>query len=333
MSESLFQLHRENLADVPRNLPLIILTRPVADVGQIVEGLQTFMFNEAIEETLVSFKADLLLDYRAHRPEMGFERDHFTSYQPEELTLSLGSDSLGNQFLLLAGFEPDYRWERFADSVLLLIAELQVSVTFWGQAFPMPVPHTRPIAKTISGTREDVIAELTDWQPSSRIAASITQMLEYRLTLLGEDVVGCTLFLPNYLATNYYPTGMLAAISVISRVTGLVFSTERVIEEEARFAHQLANQLQENEEFIELVAALEARYDKFKARESRTADLLGSLDDMPSAEELGHEFEQFLAQGGTLKNHYRADRASGLDGINPGAKDDRTDGDDREERD
>ncbi|MDO4242078.1 MAG: PAC2 family protein, partial [Microbacteriaceae bacterium] len=200
MTESLFELEISNLEQVPKGLPLVVLLRSMTDIGHTVTGLDDHLWDTCDPLTIARFKADLLLDYRARRPEMMFQRDKLVSCEPEELVLALCTDSLGAQFLLLSGFEPDYRWERFIDCVLMLLDELEVSVTTWVHGLPMPVPHTRPISKTLSGTRETLIDEESDWQPTTRIAGSISHVLEYRLTQLGEDVVGCALLIPHYLA-------------------------------------------------------------------------------------------------------------------------------------
>src|SRR5690606_32846349 len=130
----------------------------------------------------------MLLDYRARRPMITFAEDHLTDFSPEELVLSLAKDELGTPFLLLSGYEPDFRWELFVDTVLLLVHEFEVTTTAWSHALPMPVPHTRPIAATVSGSREDLIDARSVWRPTTRLPASASHVIEYRLHSLGEEV-------------------------------------------------------------------------------------------------------------------------------------------------
>ncbi len=259
------------------------MMRGATDVGQIVSGLEAHLLEVAEPVEIVSFNADLLLDYRARRPDVVFEKDRLVNYLPETLGLYLCRDSIGSEFLLLAGFEPDYRWERFVDAVILLCEELEVSVVTWVSALPMPVPHTRPIPMTLSGTREDFIREFSDWQPVTRLTASIGHLIEYRLTQLKKDVVGCALLLPHYLAVT------------ISRVTGLIISSELIIERDAQFKEQLAEQIAENPEHAEMVRSLETRYDRFKEQAKEDRSDLTVFDDLPTADELGREAEIFLA--------------------------------------
>ena len=107
----------------------------------------------------------MLLDYRARRPIILFEDDHLADYRPPRLSLDLARDEIGQQFLMLTGYEPDFQWERFGAAVLGLIDALEVSSTTWINSIPMPVPHTRPIGMTVSGNRADLIEAHVDLAP------------------------------------------------------------------------------------------------------------------------------------------------------------------------
>lgn len=298
MPVSLFSLEVEDLGkEVPRGLPLIITMLGASDSGGVVAGLDRYIWDNCDPRVVLRFKPDLLLDYRSRRPLMKFEGNRFTAYEPDELVLALATDELGGQFLVLSGFEPDYRWERFTEVVLLLIRELAVSVTSWVQALPMPVPHTRPLVKTISGTKPELIEELSDWNPDTRLSASIVHLLEFQLTNLNKPVVGCTLSLPHYLSSTEYPDGLLAAISVLSSITGLIFATEELLERSQRFNQQVDRQVAENDEHREMVISLEQRFDalQHEKENSGLSPILGDGESIPSADEIADEFEQYLA--------------------------------------
>ena len=59
-------------------------------------------------------------------PIVAFDQDHLTDYQPPRLELSLMRDALGQPFLLLAGYEPDFAWDAFAETVLRFSTVLDV---------------------------------------------------------------------------------------------------------------------------------------------------------------------------------------------------------------
>src|SRR6187431_3271072 len=129
-------------ADVPSGLPLVAGLTGFADAGAAVTQFSTYLLDTLEHEVVAAFDVDSLLDYRARRPTIYFAQDHLSDYRPSTLNLYLAKDEIGQPFLLLTGFEPDFQWERFTAAVLDLIERFGVSTTNWVHAIPMPVPHT-----------------------------------------------------------------------------------------------------------------------------------------------------------------------------------------------
>ncbi|HXR43487.1 MAG TPA: PAC2 family protein, partial [Pseudolysinimonas sp.] len=156
---------------VPRGLHLVAGLTGFSDAGNAVSQLSDYLLSTLDVREIVSFDTDALLDYRARRPIMTFEHDHLSEYKPSKLSLYLAKDELGQPFLLLTGFEPDFQWERFTAAVIQLIQQYQVADTTWVHAIPMPTPHTRPIGVTVSGNRTDLIDALSIWKPRTQLPA------------------------------------------------------------------------------------------------------------------------------------------------------------------
>ncbi len=297
MNDSIFSAeYAERRALVPKGLPLIVTLSGISDPGGVVSQLDTFLWDRSEPEEILRFNTDLLLDYRARRPLITFDEDHFVDYSPEELSLSLCHDQLGRPFLLLSGFEPDFRWEQFIDTVLGLVAEFEVSTTVWSHAVPMPVPHTRPLRATVSGTRDDLIEERSVWKPTTKLPASVTHLLEYRLHSLGEEVVGFAILVPHYLAGNEYPDALLFALESVMAATGLIFTTDELREQTREFRAQVDRQVSDNEESGEMLRGLEARYDAYMDDQNTKSPLVAEDGSIPTAEQLASELEKFLAQ-------------------------------------
>src|SRR5829696_1702994 len=170
---------------VPAGLPLVIALTGFTDAGNAVSGLVDYFRDDLEPSPLAIFSNDVLLDYRARRPLVSFEQDHLTDYRPPRLELSLTHDALGQPFVLLAGYEPDFAWDAFAESVLLFADELAVSSVTWVHAIPMPVPHTRPIGTTVSGTRSELTEAHSVWQPNTQVPSTVGHLLEYRFAEAG----------------------------------------------------------------------------------------------------------------------------------------------------
>lgn len=295
MTDSLFStVYNERRAAVAKGLPLVVALTGSTDAGNAVAQLEQFLWERCAPEEILKFDTDQFLDYRSRRPLITFDKDHFRDYSPAELILSLARDELGAPFLLLSGFEPDFKWEAFVDAVLLLVHEFEVSVTTWMQAIPMPVPHTRRLVATVSGSRDDI--EGAGWKPTTRLPASVVHLLEYRLHCLGEEVVGFSQLVPHYLANNEYPALLVASLENIMAVTGLLFSTDDARQRAQDFSEQVDRQIAESEDSREMIQNLEERFDSFSEAQGEEPNLTPDESEIPSADQLASELEKFLQE-------------------------------------
>ncbi|MDQ1122181.1 proteasome assembly chaperone family protein [Microbacterium trichothecenolyticum] len=279
---------------VPSGLPLVMALTGFTDAGGAVSRLVEYFRNDLEPHALFVFDNDALLDYRARRPLITFDEDHLTDYRPARLELSLAHDSLGHPFLLLAGYEPDFLWEAFAETVLELSAALQVSSITWVHAIPMPVPHTRPIGTTVSGTRRDLAEAHSVWRPHTQVPSTAGHLLEYRFAEAGAKVAGFALLVPHYLGDTEYPAAALAGLDSLTVATGLVFSGEVLREENREFLGKVSEQVEGSEELTRMLEGLEERYDAYMAGSTQATPIIHT-GDLPSADELAAELERFLA--------------------------------------
>ena len=153
-----------------------------SDAGHAIKIAATHLKDSLDTELVASFAIDELLDYRSRRPLMTFKTDHFTHYDDPELNLYALHDSVGTPFLLLAGLEPDLRWERFITAVRLLAERLGVRQVIGLGTIPMAVPHTRPVTMTAHSTDKELIADHQPWVGEVQVPASVSNLLEYRMT-------------------------------------------------------------------------------------------------------------------------------------------------------
>lgn len=285
---------------VPHGLPLVILLTGFTDAGSAVSGLIDHLQETAKPQPIVIFDNDALLDYRARRPVIVFEQDHLTEFRPSRLELSLAHDALGQPFLLLAGFEPDFAWNTFAKTVLELAAEFGVTGVSWVHAIAMPVPHTRPIGTTVSGNRKELVASHSVWRPRTQVPSTVGHLLEFRFAERGDRVVGFVLLIPHYLAETENPDAVIAAAERLMSATGLVLMLDEVQENRDDYLTRVNDQVSGNDELQQMVHTLEQRYDAYMAgRDLGDTDAFdeGGFNerDIPSADELAAELERYLA--------------------------------------
>jgi hypothetical protein len=126
------------------------------------------------------------------------------------------------------------------------------------------------------------------------IPGSVSALLELRLGAAGVDALGVAAHVPHYLAQATYPAASLTLLEHLERLTGLHLPTEQMREAAEANRTEIDEQIGQSAENAAVVAALEQQYDTFTAAREGT-DLLGSGGEVPSAEEIGAEFERFLA--------------------------------------
>lgn len=279
---------------VPAGLPMVIVLTGFTDAGGAVSRMTDLFRDDLDPAPIVVFSADVLLDYRARRPSITFDGDHLLDYRPPRLELSLAHDALGQPFVLLSGYEPDFAWDAFSETVVGLAEGLQVSTITWVHAIPMPVPHTRPIGTTVSGTRSELTQAHSVWKPHTQVPATMGHLLELRLAEAGREVAGFVLLVPHYLADTEYPAAALAGLDSVSVATGLVFDADEIRDENKEYLAKVDDQVEGNAELTAMLHTLEERYDSYMAG-STLAQPIIHTGDLPSADELAAELERFLA--------------------------------------
>ena len=245
-------------------------------------------------EVIARFDVDSLVDYRAHRPRMTFSGDRYESFTAPEILVYAVEDDAGEPFLLLHGSEPDFAWERFVAAVELLVDRLGVTSVVAMQAIPMPVPHTRPVTVTAHATRRQLIDTYPVYWGEMRIPGSVPALLELRLGEAGIDALGVGAHVPHYLAQATYPAASMTLLEHLEKLTGLHLPVEGLREAAEANRTEIDEQIAASPENTAVVAALEQQFDHFQAAREDNG-LLGEAGQVPSAEELGAEFERFLA--------------------------------------
>ena len=265
-----------------------------SDAGHAIRLAAKYLRETLSTELVASFAIDELLDYRSRRPLMTFKTDHFTQYEDPELSMYALHDSVGTPFLLLAGMEPDLKWERFITAVRLLAERLGVRRTIGLGTIPMAVPHTRPITMTAHANKRELIADHTPWIGEVQVPGSASNLLEFRLAQHGHDVVGFTVHVPHYLAQTDYPAAAEALLAEVAKSGSLQIPLEPLTDAAAEVQAKVDEQVNASPEVAQVVTALERQYDAFVAAQENRSLL--SQEDLPSGDELGAEFERFLAQ-------------------------------------
>ncbi|WP_084129960.1 PAC2 family protein [Demequina sp. NBRC 110055] len=244
-------------------------------------------------QRVATFDIDQLLDYRSRRPEMTFSVNQWTAYDEPHLALDLVRDTEGTAFLLLHGFEPDIRWEQYIATVKEIVTRTGVGLTLGTYGIPMAAPHTRPLTATVHGTPQDLLPDSASFFGTVNVPASAQNLMEYRFAQWDLPAINIAVHVPHYLSQSSYPQAAERAIESIEDISGLLIDTTGLDEDAERAEEEIARQTAESDEVQALVAGLERQYDAYMEQRDEGLDIQGPL---PSADELGAEFEKFLQQ-------------------------------------
>lgn len=274
---------------------LVHALRGYVDAGSTGQLVIDHLREEFEPTRLVTFDADQLIDYRSKRSAMTFDADRWADYAEPVLAVDHMTDAEGTGFLVLHGPEPDLQWERFVAAVVQLVDRFRVSLTVTAHGIPMGVPHTRPLSTTTHATRTELLGEARSWFGRVEVPASAAALLEFRLGERGHDALGYAVHVPHYLAQSPYPPAAASAIEHVQRATGLDMRAEALAPAVEETAAEVTRQVEESDEVAAVVHALEEQYDAFSRSVGRS-NLLAEDAPLPTADEIGDEFERFLAE-------------------------------------
>lgn len=275
-------------------MALLVHLEGFMDAGAAGRLLTEHLLDTFEHTTVARFNTDRLLDYRSRRPLMTFDGGKWETYDVPELSVFKVTDAEGKPFLLLTGPEPDHEWEAFAAAAQTVAERLGAGpmITYFG--VPMGIPHTRPLGVITHATRPGLVTSKVALPAKLQVPASASSLMEYRFGEAGRDAIGLVVQVPHYLSQAAYPTAALTLIDALTEVTGLDLPALELREAADRTNVLIDRQVAESSEVAELVQGLESQYDAAVAHDGE--NLLAEGEEMPTADELAAQFEQFLAE-------------------------------------
>ena len=293
--EELFTVHRDVTFD---DRPILVYAfSGFVDAGGGVRLAAEHLLASCQHQLVASFDVDELLDYRARRPKMTYVVDHFASVEVQQIVLHEVTDAVGQSFLLLTGPEPDYQWMRFMAAVDVLVAMFDVRLAIGLSAIPWPIPHTRPLGITVHGSEPGLVAGHVSVIGEIEVPGHVGAMLELHLGQQGIPSMGVTAQVPHYLVQFEFPRAATTLLAGVSAAPGLALPVADLEPAARRADAEVAQQLEGNDEFATVVAALEQQYDQMAAITSGATGGLGDMAEggVPTGDEIAAQVELFLS--------------------------------------
>lgn len=279
-------------------LPLIVALNGYADAGHAIAHSAKHLLEALRHSTVATFNVDELVDYRSRRPAVTLSDDKISSMQELELKLYALEDAQGQQFLLLAGPEPDLKWDAFSEAIVDLAHRFSASKVVSLYAAPMAVPHTRPSLVSAHSADPALVRKFHSWQARIMVPGSASLQAEYKLSQLGFTTIGLTTHVPNYIGNHEYPPATHALLSAFSDISGRQIPLKALEADMERITAKLTQEVEESHEVAAIVEAMEKQYDSEVERlaKMRNNNLLAPGESIPTSDEIGAEFEAFLAK-------------------------------------
>lgn len=294
---------------------LVVAMHGYADAGLSVESSADHLKAALESRPLATFNSDELIDYRSRRPAVTIDIDQPVEIESLDLDIRVLKDTEGKPFLLLSGPEPDLRWESFTKAVAELVTRFDVKNTICLYAAPMPVPHTRPLVVTAHGNSAELVSRMVRMESKMIVPGSASLFIEKELAQLGRNVAGYTAHVPHYLSSSPYPHATHQLLDAVSEAAGLNLPLKSLEHDIERVNIQLEEQVNDSEEIVQVVHSLEDQYDAYmeRYRNEHPQAIMPGEQHVPSGEELGAEFQRFLADIDTADDFLENDSEDGKD--------------------
>lgn len=277
-------------------LPGVALDTPVLVLGMegwIDAGLgagtaMAHLLAGSPTEVVATFDPDRFLDYRDRRPVVRIADGLSEGVTWPTIELRAGRDKAGHHFLALVGPEPDMAWHAFVASVVELGADLGVRLVVALGAFPLSVPHTRPVRLAATATSRELAEQVGVVKGAHTVPAGIHAALQDGFGAAGIPAAGLWARVPHYAAGMPYPAASAALIDGLASLAGLELDASDLHAAAAVASAGIDELIARSAEHREMVRQLEDAVD------AEQAPPPFDPSDIPSGDEIGAELERFL---------------------------------------
>lgn len=292
--ESLYEIHADGAE--PGRPVLVHALSGFLDAGAARQLAVAHLLATHEHTTVATFDIDALYDYRARRPRLVFDTDHYASIDYPELLLTEFRDLRGTPFLVLHGPEPDFGWRAFTAAVVGLVERFGVRRVIGMNAIPWPAPHTRPVGVTAHANDPALVAGRPTFVGAIEVPGHLAGGLELALGAAGHEAMGFAVHVPHYLTQVEFPRAALTLLTEVAAAGDLALDLAALVEQARESDQDIDAQVATNPENVQAVRALEEQYDAV-VRGAEAALPLADLapdEPLPSGDEIAAQLEAFL---------------------------------------
>jgi len=227
-------------------------------------------------------------DFQATRPTIVLSEGRPRSIEwPQNELIAVRVPGAERDLVLFDGTEPNLRWRTFSEAVATAADALGVEMVITLGALVAEVSHTLPVPITGLASDEQLIEELDLQRSNYEGPTGIVGVVHDCCNQIGMTSASLWAAVPHYVAAVPNPKAALALLRRLEGLTGIAVDATELEEETASYEEQIGRAVAANPEIAELVERIEAEQ----------AEQLGEDGgDLPSADTIAREFQQFLQQ-------------------------------------
>jgi proteasome assembly chaperone (PAC2) family protein len=249
--------------------------------------------NDLEGELIARIDPEDFFDFQSTRPTITMDEGQTRRIEwPENNVIAVSVPSADRDLVLFDGTEPNLRWRTFSETIATVADALGVEMVITLGALIAEVSHTLPVPITGLASSQELVEELELERSSYEGPTGIVGVVHDLCRQNGIDSASLWAAVPHYVAAVPNPKAALALLRRLEGLTGIAVEASELEEETEDYEEQIGRAVAANPEIEDLVARIEAEQ----------ADMFDEEGELPNADTLAREFQQFLRQRGDNQN-------------------------------
>jgi len=239
-------------------------------------------------EPIAELDPEDYFDFQATRPTIVLSEGQTREIEwPRNDLVAVRVPGAERDLVLLDGTEPNLRWRTFSETIATAADALGTEMVITMGALVAEVSHTLPVPITGLASDAQLVEELELQRSNYEGPTGIVGVVHDCCRRLGMTSASLWAAVPHYVAAVPNPKAALALLRRLEGLTGIAVEATELEEEATNFEEQIGRAVAANPEIAELVERIEAE---------QVEQLGEDGGDLPSADTIAREFQQFLQQ-------------------------------------
>jgi len=276
--------------DVPRlRSPVLVCAfRGWNDAAGAASAALTAVADSFDADPVATVDPEDYFDFQVTRPTIVLTEGQTRRIEwPSNELIAIRIPGAEHDLVLLDGTEPNLRWRTFSETIATVADALGVEMVITLGALVAEVSHTLPVPITGLASDEQLVEELDLQRSNYEGPTGIVGVVHDCCRQVGMTSASLWAAVPHYVAAVPNPKAALALLRRLEGLTGIAVDATALEEETASYEEQIGRAVAANPEIADLVERIEAE---------QVEQLGEGSDELPSADALAREFQQFLQQ-------------------------------------